>query len=164
MSGDTLLMWAFAVLALVAVNTQARDPDAKGLSLAMVFIWAISTVLVCLYTPPESMRLFPVMDLLGGLTALLGYRRRPALWKRVAAHLFFIQCLVHVAFWAHQVRDDWVKHPTDLDTVGVYVALLNVTTGLLIACLAFPGVHDVGSRVLSSVRRASRHRVAPSGR
>ena len=158
-----LLAWSIAVLAMMAFNTFSQDPDAKGLAILMALVWAMSNVLAALYEPPESMRLYPVMDVVAGVAAYAAWMRRRAVWKIVLAWLFFAQCLVHVAFWLHEARAEFVREATDAGNLVTYVMALNVLTALQLGCTGSSGVGSVGVRVLDRLRRRPRLGAAAPG-
>ena len=87
-----ILSWALGVSIVVGVNLfNRKDPDALGLSMMLLIMWVISNVLAAFYAPPDSMRLYPFMDLAGGLTAYVAYKTRKAWWKLGLAYLLLIQ-------------------------------------------------------------------------
>lgn len=157
MAAETqILMWSIAVLAVVIVNAFSKDPDAKGMSIMLALIWATSNVLAAFYSPPESMRLYPVMDLAGGLVAYAAWMRRHAVWKLLTAWLFFSMCLVHVAFWLHEAIADLSRGAVPPGSLLAYVVALNVLTAVQLVCVSSSGVSRVGVRIFEHLRRGSR--------
>ncbi len=164
MSAETqILLWSIAVLAVVGLNAFSKDPDAKGMAIVLALIWATSNVLAAFYTPPESMRLYPIMDLAGGLVAYAAWMRRHAVWKLATAWLFFAMCLVHVAFWLHEAIAEFSRGAVPPGSLLTYVAALNVFTALQLAFVGSSGVRSVGVRLRDLLRRGARFRAAAPG-
>lgn len=126
-----IFLWGIATVFPLALNLATkRGPDALGLSCMLVLIWSLGRVFGALYTPPESMQWYPVIDLCAGLTALSAWMTRKAWWKLALAYLYVGQLAAHTAFWAA-----W---PSDGSLIR-YLWVNNSLCALQIACLAYPG-------------------------
>lgn len=128
-------LWMVAVLAPFALNSFfGRRPDAVGLSGMLVIGWGLQRVCWALWTPPEALQFYPVMDAAFGLTtfyAWLTVRRR---WKLALTALFIFQCALHSAFWM-----GWPATSSLLR----YIELNNIAFALELCIVASPGVIDV---------------------
>lgn len=142
---------AWFLVALIALFSLSmlnwRNLDALGASVMLALIWACCMVLAALYEPPDSMGLYPVLDAMGGASAMVIWFRRPALWKLALAGCFLVQCVLHVAFW-------WFGFPP----LSQYARVLDILFALQIACVGAPGAWNVVSLAagrLGVSRRAS---------
>lgn len=147
-----IVLWGVAVALPVLLNTvTGRHPDAVGLSVMILLIWAMGRVFGALYTPPESMQWYPVVDCAAGITCFVAWRERPALWKLGLVTAFVLQCALHAAFWLA-----WPAAGSLLR----YIVFNNIIFAWELCLVGGPGVvalaRDVGFR-LSRRSRARRH-------
>jgi len=157
-----ILVWGAAVAAVVGVNLYNRsdDPDAAGLSMMLLILWVLSNLLEGLYQPPDSMKIYPLMDLAAGLTAYLAWRTRKVAWKLGLAYLFVIQLAAHFSFWAPAFVAELRGFPPVTGDFSTYKIVLNVVFILQLILVGGVGVSHVASRILAAVRASpllSRH-------
>lgn len=128
---------------MVGVNAfDRRNPDALGVSLMILMMWCAQIVLQSLYTPPASMQLDSIMDLVAGLVVLAAWWTRRSFWKLATAVLFLVMILNHAAFWLSP------KGEVELLT---YLKLRNSLFALQLLCVAGPGVRYVGNSVAGAL-------------
>lgn len=138
-----ILIWGAAVCAVVGVNAfDRRNPDALGVSLMILMMWCAQIVLQSLYTPPASMQLDSIMDLVAGLVVLAAWWTRRSAWKLATAVLFLVMILNHAAFWLSPRGDEAFLS---------YLKLRNTLFALQLLCVAGPGVRYVGSSVAGAL-------------
>ena len=95
-----IMLWTLAVIAPVILNLSIRrGSDALGLSAMLLLAWCLGRITGALYSPPESMALYPIVDALSGAIAFVAWRTRPAWWKLALVGLFVTQSTLHAAFW-----------------------------------------------------------------
>lgn len=127
-------LWGFAAAAPVLLNIfTRRSSDALGLSGMILLIWVMGRVLWALYTPPDSMALYPVIDAMAGATAFGAWATRRQAWKIALTWLFVLQCALHAAFW--------VAYPT-VQSGGIllrYLQLNNAIFACQLICVGAPG-------------------------
>lgn len=149
-----VLAWGLATATPLIINAATRrGPDAKGLSVMLLWIWVACRVCGALYTPPESVQWYPLMDVMAGAVCLAAWRTERALWKLVLVGLFVLQLAGHTAFWIHVLRVGW---PGAKDDGGFYryVAINNTLCALELLTASSPGVWHVARRFGD---RLSRH-------
>jgi hypothetical protein len=146
-----IALWGAATVAPLALNIATkRDTDALSLSCMIVLIWTLGRVFGALYSPPESMTFYPVIDAAAGLTALSAWLTQKAGWKLALACLYVGQSIAHVAFWAA-----WPSEGSLLR----YLWVNNGLYALQLLCVAYPGGrHVVALMALSWVSGGARHR------
>lgn len=139
-----LALWGVATVTPLAINIATkRGPDALGLSCMIVLIWTLGRVFGALYSPPESMSWYPLIDMLAGLTALTAWQSRKAWWKLALAYLYVGQCAAHLSFWAAWPADGSLLR---------YLWVNNTLYACQLICVAYPGVrHVVASMVVPRV-------------
>lgn len=150
--GIQIMLWGIAVSIPVIVNLLAKRSDALGLSAMLLLTWVFGRITGALYSPPESMALYPVVDAACGVTAFIAWRTHRAPWKLALVGLFVLQCCTHLAFW--------VAYPTDNASLWRYIAINNLWFSLELVCVAGGGVWDVARGALSHLlgrSRSSRH-------
>lgn len=149
--------WFVATIAPFCLNAIfKRDPDAIGLAGMIIVGWCFERVCWVVWTPPEAMQLYPLMDLAFGLTTLTAWGTRPVWWKMALAAVFLFQCCVHTAFW--------FAYPTDAPFVIRYVAVLNYSYALELILAASSGLGHalaVLGRALLPHRSDLRHHASP---
>lgn len=147
-----IVLWGAAAALPVVLNlTTERAADAKGLSMMILLIWVMGRVFGALYTPPESMQWYPVVDSLAGITCFVAWRARPAPWKLGLVGCFLFQCALHAAFW--------LAWPTPGSLLR-YVVANNIIFACELCLVGGPGVAHgarLVGRMLSGRARARRH-------
>lgn len=155
--GIQLMLWGIAVSIPVIVNLLLKRSDALGLSAMLLLTWVFGRISGALYSPPESMALYPVVDAACGITAFVAWKTKKAPWKLALTGLFIVQCCTHLAFW--------VAYPTDNASLWRYIAINNLWFGLGLVCVAGGGVWDVArgafSRLFSYARPSGHARLRP---
>lgn len=127
--------WGAAVTVPLILNVFTRQgSDALGFSAILVFIWVLGRVFAAVWTVPDSMAMYPLIDMLAGMTAFRAWQTQPERWKLVLTALYVGQCASHVAFW-----QAWPLPGSLLR----YLWVLNSLFALQLICVAWPG----GSRV-----------------
>lgn len=141
-----LAAWALAVIAPFCLNAFFnRHPDAVGLSAMMIVGWGFQRVCWTIWTPPEAMQFYPIMDAAFGLTALGAWSTQKSVWKLVLSLLFVIQCSLHASFWLSPATASLLR----------YIAINNILFALELSVVASPGVG-------SALAILARHRGARS--
>lgn len=126
-----LALWMLAVILPFCINGFFnRHPDAIGLSAMLVVGWGFERVCWVIWTPPEAMQFYPVIDAAFGLAALTAWMSQPRPWKFLLAMLFIFQCALHASFWISP----------DSGNVYRYLVLNNITFALELCVAASPGV------------------------
>lgn len=134
-------LWGVAVMIPVVLNIATkRDADALGISAMILLIWTISRVFWALYTPPESMAWYPVIDSLAAGTCLTAWVTIRRWWKLALVVLFTTQCVLHAAFWL-----TWPEYQSLLR----YVVANNILFALELLCVAAPGGSHVARDLVS---------------
>lgn len=159
-------LWAVAVLLPFALNAWVgKRPDAIGLSGMLIIGWGFQRVCWAIWTPPEAMQFYPLMDAAFGLTALSAWITARRFWKLVLACVFATQCALHAAFWL-----GWenaflflVGQPTSASALLRYIQLNNVAFALELCIVAWPGGLDVARSLVSGLpaRAWHRHHASP---
>lgn len=141
-----IALWGAATAMVVLLNFRRKgDPDGLGLAVMILLIWIMGRVTGTLWSPPESMASYPVIDFLAGCTAANAYRTRPAAWKLLLAGLFLLQCLGHAAYWSARFF-----HGPNVDLL----TYTSVNNAIFAVQLAVVGRQGVGNGVLAGSSRA----------
>lgn len=157
-------LWGLASAVPVVLAYLTHKMAALGLATMLLLGWCLGRVLGALYTLPESVGLYPLIDAAFGLLAFASWRQERAPWKLVLVSLFVFQCAGHAAFW--------LAYPGGLSTgksaeiVYRYLASNNVLYGLELLTVAWAGgVGDLARRVFSSLPRGAgpRHHAGAGG-
>lgn len=147
-----IALWGTATVAPLALNILTkRSADAVGLSLMIVMIWLLGRVFWMLYTPPEAMQWYPVIDAVAGAFVFQAWLRRPVFWKVALTALFVAQCVLHAAFW--------MSWPADGSLLS-YLVANNLLFALQLLCVSAPGGFHVARLVghwLSDRPRGAHH-------
>jgi hypothetical protein len=155
-----VLLWGIATALAVLVNFRRQgDPDALGLAVMILLIWIMGRVTGALWSPPQSMASYPVIDFIAGCVAATAWSTRPAPWKIVLAGLFLLQCLGHAAFWSARFF-----HGPGVDLL-TYTAANNCIFAVQLAVVGWQGVHDgiLAGSAGPRMRRRARARSRPRG-
>lgn len=140
-----IALWGVAVCTPVLLNIATkRSADALGLSGMILLMWVMGRVLGAVYTPPESMSFYPVMDAMAGATAFYAWSSDRRAWKLGLVILFTAQCALHVAFWLA-----WPSPGSLLR----YLWVNNSLFALQLICVGSPGVRDVARRLVGWLSR-----------
>ena len=152
-----IALWFVATILPFCINGfWGRRPDALGLSGMLIIGWCFQRVCWVIWTPPEAMQFYPVMDVAFGMTALLAWVTERAWWKLALAGTFLFQCCLHAAFW--------LAYPTVWANVIRYEAVLNISYAVELSLVAAPGVGDalaILARYLLSHRSGPRFHTSP---
>lgn len=142
------ILWglAAAVPALLNLGTN-RSPDAIGLATMVFLTWVVGRVFWAFYSPPEAMQWYPVIDMMAGITALMSWQRRPAVWKGALVALFMGQLCLHAAFW--------MAWPAE-GSLYRYILFNNLFFAAQLVCVGSPGVGHVAALAVSRVSRGAR--------
>lgn len=133
-----ILMWGAAAIIPVLLNLHTKRTDALGLSVMMLLTWVLGRITGALYSPPESMALYPIVDMACGIICFAAWATQRAWWKLALTGLFGLQCLLHAAFWLA-----WVADPTDKATLYRYVLANNLVFASELIIVAGGAVGDV---------------------
>jgi len=133
--------WGAATIAPLLLNALTRQKaDAIGIAAMLVMIWSIGRVLSALWTPPESMAIYPLIDTLAGMTVFYAWMagdRAP--WKLVLTGLYVGQCATAFSFW--------MAWPAEASLLR-YLWVNNTLYALQLLTVASPGGVHVASRLL----------------
>jgi len=141
-----IALWGAATCGPVLLNTATkRSADALGLSSMILLTWVMGRVLNALYTPPESMSLYPVIDMLAGATVFSAWATRPRWWKLALVALFTAQCALHAAFW--------LAWPSPGSLVR-YLWVNNSLFALQLICVGAPGGGQLARDTLAWMSRS----------
>lgn len=116
-----LLLWGVAVCLPVMLNIMTKRVDAVGLSAMLLLTWCFGRITAALYSPPESMTFYPLVDAACGVTAFAAWVTRRAWWKLALTGLFGLQLALHASYWV-----SWVIDPTDKAALYTYVLANNL--------------------------------------
>lgn len=132
-----VMLWGLAVCVPLLLSLGTRKTDALGLSAVLLLTWCFGRVTSALYSPPESMALYPLVDAMCAITAFAAWRTRPAPWKFILGSLFVLQCALHFAFW--------IAWPMS-GSLYRYVVANNILFALELVIVSVPGGRDVVAR------------------
>ncbi|RAK68834.1 hypothetical protein [Phenylobacterium kunshanense] len=76
-----------------------RRLDAQVMATMLLIGWCFGRIMGVFLSPPQSMQLYPLIDLCFGVFAFLSWRRDPRLWKLGLVGLLLAQSAGHAAFW-----------------------------------------------------------------
>lgn len=138
-----IALWGFATVFPFVLNVRAKQgPDAVGLAGMLVVIWCIGRVLWALWSPPECLSLYPVLDSIAAVIAFTAWMSQPQGWKIILCALFVAQDCLHLAFWAA-----WPQ----ASNLHAYLALNNTLFIGQLMCAASPGVGHVARSALRAL-------------
>lgn len=100
-----IALWGAAACAPVVLAYAMHKLPAMGLATMLLLGWCMGRVFGMIYTPPESMAFYPVIDLLFAGLAFWSWRQERAAWKLVLVGLFGGQLAAHSAFWLAYTTD-----------------------------------------------------------
>jgi hypothetical protein len=145
-----IALWFIATIFPFCLNSLVnRNPDAIGLSGMIVVGWCFERICWVIWSPPEAMTLYPVMDVVLGLTTLAAWGTRPAWWKLALTAAFLFQCCLHVAFWG--------AYPLGGASVARYEAVLNCSYAVELCLVASSGLGHVARMALDRMFTRSWH-------
>lgn len=129
-----LMVWFLAVLAVNALCLAIpRNNEARAMGLLLGGLWLASNALVGIYGVPEGMRLYPLLDLMGGVYAFAAWRKQPVLWSFALLWSFVLLVLCHAAFWLTQ----WFGYGAA--SVPQYTIAINGLFAVQLICVGWPG-------------------------
>lgn len=138
-----ILLWGIATVSPLFLNLATkREADAIGLSAMLLAGWCFGRLLGVMFTPPESMTLYPVMDFAFGVVTLAAWRSQRAWWKLGIVGLLLAQCAGHLAFW--------IAWPAD-GSLYRYVLANNVLFALELLSVSVPGGLHVADHLVGSL-------------
>lgn len=141
-------LWGFAAVAPLMLNMiTRRGPDARGLSAMIVLIWAWGRLMHAIYTVPECMALYPLVDSIAGATAFTAFMTKKRGWKLLLTAFYLLQVMLALAFWMA-----W-PHPGSLYT---YILWNNWAFAGQLLCVAWPGGLSVAHRFKSRLSHRAR--------
>lgn len=124
-------VWFLATLLPFCVNGFfGQRPDAVGASAMMIIGWGFQRVCWAIWSPPEALQLYPLIDLAFGMTMLGAWGSEKRAWKLILGVLFLVQCALHASFWFHPVAGSLLR----------YLGLNNMLYALELCVAASPGV------------------------
>lgn len=157
------LVCSGALAVMYALNHKlAPRSDAEALSTMLVFLWLAETALAFVPRPPDPDWLLSSLDLIGGMGAVICWRRRAMWWKEALAATFataiMIQLVHGLMFW-------WKPETNTREFRNMFHLARNV---LFFAQVAFTGWTG-GVRAANRSRQwlldlTSRHRLVDSSR
>lgn len=132
MSADLqIALWGVAVLLPFMINVAfGRSPDGLGLSGMLIFGWALQRVSWALWSPPEAMQLYPIMDALFASVCFGAWATSLRGWKLLLGGLLVVQCGLHVDFWANPATTRLLP----------YIRANNILFAVQLLVAASPGV------------------------
>jgi len=129
---------------LVAARLRPAALEVLAAAIALAMFALVSHLADALSDLPWSAATWPVRDLVCGGLALAMYRRDRALWKKLLAGLFALQCGAHVWFWGAVVAEGLAGPATS----AAYLGIVNSALVLEIIIITVAG----GAYVVSYAR------------
>lgn len=157
-------LWGAASLLPVVMAYLTHKLAALGLSTMLLLGWCFGRVLGALYSTPESMALYPLIDATFGALAFLSWRQGREAWKLVLVGLFVTQCAAHAAFWL--AYEQTATRAAAFAILYSYVSTNNVLYALELLTVAWAGgVRDLARRLLDGLpgRAGPHHHAGASG-
>ncbi len=129
----------------------ARHMDAFGCAAMLAVFWTMGRFFNAFLDPPDSMALYPVIDLIGTIVAYNLWSQRGSIWRLGLTYCFATQCVLHLCFWVAWATDNrWLYEYVLLNNLIFILEL-----GLVGSSGAVHAVHSLG-RYLRRRRDAAR--------
>jgi hypothetical protein len=154
-----LIAWGIAVVVPFGLSWATRRLDAQVMATMLMIGWCFGRVMSVFLSPPQSMQLYPFIDLCFGLFAFLAWRRTRHIWKLVLVGLLLSQSAGHAAFWL--AYGDTLPSKEAHAILIRYMVANNVMFAAQLLVVAWAGGVDDLARgllsLLSRVLRVGRH-------
>jgi hypothetical protein len=160
---DTLNEYAWAIYGVMvlgvlllnsyaAANDKPRHVDAWGVSLLLFMSYCVSNMAVGLLGWPETMAVFPLIDIGVAFMIYVNWRRHPRPWKMIVMAALLLQLVGHVV-----ATGMWKTESLTYGGMYLYAVLLNALFVIQLLAVGGVGVAYVLGRILNT--RPDRRRV-----